>query len=123
MEQRIIKTIELENGHALVLSDLSRKISEDAYVVLMKASMEIKIEKELFINDPLPDFKFQDILSVLGDKTVYEYKMERNFILNREKDAVLAHMVDTYIKNLGQYVGKPGFPGKFVLKEYKNRIK
>lgn len=123
MEQRTVKTIELENGHTLVLSDLSRKISEDAYVVVMKASMEIKIGKDLFLDSPLSDFKFQDILGVLGDKTVYEYKMERNFILNHEKDAVLAHMVETYIQNLGQYVSKPGFPGKFVLKAYKNRIK
>jgi hypothetical protein len=123
MEQRIVKTIELENGHTLVLSDLSRKISEDAYVVIMKASMEIKIAKDLFLNAPLSDFKFQDILGVLGDKTIYEYKMERNFILNHEKDSVFNHMVETYIKNLGQYVTKTGFPGKFVLKEYKNRIK
>ena len=123
MEQRIVKTIELENGHTLVLSDLSRKISEDAHVVVMKASMEIKIEKDLFCDTPLSDFKFQDILEVLGDEAVYEYKMERNFILNHEKEAVFNHMVETYIKNLGQYVAKPGFPGKFVLKEYKNRIK
>lgn len=123
MEQRIVKTIELENGQTLVLSDLSRKISEDAHVVIMRASMDIKITKELFLADPLPDLKFQDILGVLGDKTVYEYKMERNFILNHEKDAVFNHMVETYIKNLGQYVAKQGFPGKFVLKEYKNRIK
>lgn len=123
MEQRIVKTIELENGHTLLLSDLSRKISEDAYVVVMKASMEIKIAKELFLAAPLSDFKFQDILGVMGDKTAYEYKMERNFILNRDKDAVFNHMVETYLKSSRQYVAKPGFPGKFVLKEYKNRIK
>ncbi len=123
MEHRIVKTIELENGHTLLLSDLSRKISEVAYVVVMKASMEIKIEKELFLAAPLSDFNFQDILRVMGDKTAYEYKMERNFILNRDKDAVFTHMVETYLKSSRQYVAKPGFPGKFVLKEYKNRIK
>lgn len=123
MEQRIFKTIELENGHTLVISDLSRKISENACVVVMKANMEIKIVKELFSDTPLSDFKFQDILGVLGDKAVYEYKIERNFIMDHEKDEIFGNIVETYIKNMGQYVAKQGFPGKFVLKEYKNRIK
>src|SRR3989339_790161 len=111
MEQRIVKTIELENGHILVISDLSRKISENACVVVMKANMEIKIVKELFSDIPLSDFKFQDILGVLGDKAVYEYKVERNFIMDHEKDGVFDNIVETYIKNTGQYVSKPGFPG------------
>ena len=123
MEQRIIKTIDLENGHTLVISDLSRKISEAGWVVVMKANMEINVRKELFSDTPLSDFKFQDILGVLGDKVVYEYKIERNFIMDRDKDEIFDKIVETYIKNMGQYVAKPGFPGKFVLKEYKNRTK
>ncbi len=123
MEQRIVKTIDLENGQTLVISDLSRKISEAGWVVVMKADMEIKIVKELFFDTPLSDFKFQDILGILGDKVVYEYKIQRNFILNSDKDEVFDNIIETYIKNMGQYVAKQGFPGKFVLKEYKNRIK
>ena len=123
MEQRIVKTIDLENGQTLVISDLSHKISEAGWVVVMKANMEIKIVKELFFDAPLSDFKFQDILGILGDKVVYEYKIQRNFILNSDKDEVFDNIIETYIKNMGQYVAKPGFPGKFVLKEYKNRIK
>jgi len=123
MEQRIIKTLELENGQRLEISDLSRKISEVGWVVVMKANMEIKIGKELFSDNPLSDFKFQNILGVLGDKVVYEYKIERNFIMDHDKDEVFKNIVETYIKNMGQYVAKSDFPGKFVLKEYKNRIK
>ncbi len=123
MEKRIIKTLKLENGQTLVISDLSRKISEPGWVVVMKANMEIKIAKELFYDNPLSDFKFQDILSVLGDKVVYEYKIERNFIMDHDKDTVFNAIVETYIQNMGQYVAKQGFPGKFILKEYKNRMK
>ena len=123
MEERIVKAIELENGHTLVISDLSRKISEVGWVVVMKANMEINVRKELFSDTPLSDFKFQDILGVLGDRVVYEYKIERNFVMGHDKDEVFDNIVETYIKNNGQYVAKSGFPGKFVLKEYKNRIK
>ena len=119
----IHKKIELENKQTLVILDLSRKITQDAYVVIMKANIEIKIEKELFSDDPMPDFKFQDILATLGDKVVYEYKIERNFIMAKDKEQVFDVLVKTFLDNLGQYVAKPEFPGKFILKKYKDRIK
>lgn len=123
MENMIYRKIELENNQTLVISDLSRKITPDAYVVIMKANIEIEIEKELFSDDPPSDFKFQDILVKLGDRVVYEYKIERNFIMDNEKDKVFEALVKTFLDNLGQYVAKPNFPGKFILKEYKDRIK
>jgi len=92
-------------------------------VVIMKANIEIKIEKELFSDDSLSDFKFQDILATLGDKAIYEYKIERNFIMDTEKDRVFDILVKTFLDNLGQYVAKPNFPGKFILKKYKDMIK
>ncbi len=122
MENTIIKKIELENNQTLVISDMSRKISEDAYVVIMKATMEIKVEKQLFLNDTISDFKFEDIIAVLGDAATYEYRIERNFIMAKEKDEVFEALVKTFLENLGQYVSKSNFPGKFVLKEYKDQI-
>lgn len=119
----IYKKIELENNQTLVISDLSRKISPDAHVVTMKASMEIKIQRQLFSKDLVSDFKFQDILAKLGEKVMYEYKIERNFIMNDQKEKVFETLVNTFMDNLGQYVAKPVFPGKFILKEYKDRIK
>jgi len=123
MENMIYKKIELENNQTLVISDLSRKISIDAYVVIMKASIEIKIEKQLFSGDTVSDFKFEDIMATLGDTVTYEYKIERNFIMVKEKDKVFETLVKTFLDNLGQYVSNPKFPGKFVLKEYKDRVK
>jgi hypothetical protein len=123
MENMIYKKIELENNQTLVISDLSRKISPDAHVVTMKASMEIKIQRQLFSKDLVSDFKFQDILAKLGEKVMYEYKIERNFIMNDQKEKVFETLVNTFMDNLGQYVAKPVFPGKFILKEYKDRIK
>ena len=119
----IYKKIELDNNQTLVISDLSRKIGADAYVVVMKADIEIRIKKELFSFNPLSDLKFKDILAVLGDKVSYEYKVERNFIMDKEKDEVFETLVKTFLDNLGQYVANPKFPGKFVLKKYKDKIK
>ena len=121
MESTIIKRIELDNDQTLVISDLSRKISEDAYVVIMTANIEIQIKRELFSFDPLSDFKFQDILTTLGDNVIYEYKVERNFIMDNEKEGVFEKLVNDFWDNLGQYVSKPAFPGKAILKEYKDK--
>lgn len=119
----IYKKINLENNQVLDILDLSRKISADAYVVIMKANIEIKIEKELFSDDPLSDFKFQDILTKLGDKVIWEYKVERNFIMGKKKDEVFETLVKTFLDTLGPYISKLKFPGKFILKEYKDRMK
>ena len=121
--EKIVKEIELENNQTLVISDLSRKIAEDACVVIMTAKIDIKIEKELFSDDPLSDFKFKDILATLGDNTIYEYRVERNFIMDHEKDGVFEALVSAFLDNLGQYVANPKFPGKFVLKAYKDKNK
>lgn len=120
---RIIKTIVLENAQTLEIWDLSRKISQDAYLVRMKAQMEIPIKKCLFEEIPLSDLKFQDILNTLGERVIYVYHAERNFILTPEKEEVMDGLVSAYLENLGPYISKPGFPGKFILKEYQNRMK
>jgi hypothetical protein len=123
MESKVVKKIELENHQTLVISDFSRKISEDAYVVVMTAGMEIKIEPELFDFEPLTDLKLREIIGVLGDRVMYETRSERNFIMDDQKDEVFDTLVRTFMDNLGQYVARPEFPGKFVLKAYRDQTK
>lgn len=123
METMTAKKIELENNQTLVVSDLSRKIGADAYVVIMQARMDIKIEKNLFVETGLSEFKFEDIRATLGDTVEYEYKIERNFIMAKDKDIIFEGLVQTFLDNLGQYVANPKFPEKFVLKEYRDRLK
>lgn len=122
MEKIPYKRIELENRHALEIFDDSRKIGADAYVVIMTAKMKIPVEKKLFTTGPVGDDTFNDILETLGSPIVYQYRVERNMIMAQEKDDVLDNLVDTFLENTGQYVAKPQFPEKLVLKEYKERI-
>lgn len=119
---KVVKQIKLDNNQTLVISDCSRKIAEDAYLVAMKANMEIKVEPELFKDEGVSAFKFEDILATLGDRVVYEYRLERNFIMANEKEAVFTSLVDTFLENTGKYVAKKAFAPKLVLKEYKDRL-
>jgi hypothetical protein len=117
----VIKEVALETGQTLVLSDFSRKISEDGHVVIMQATMEIQVEPGLFKHEKLSDVTFEQIRKTLGEKVIYEYRLERNFIMDHEKDTVLASLVDTFMNNMGQYITNPGFAPKVVLKEYRNK--
>ena len=123
MEETSYKTIELENGYQLNLLDVSRKISADAYLVKMKAVIEIGIEDDLFTQG-LPDgVTLSAIQETLGEKIDYVYTVERNFIMDHEKDALFESLVQTFLKNLGPYVAKPVFPERFVLKAYEEKTK
>ena len=122
MSGTIVKEMALENNQTLVIHDCSRKIGADAYVVIMKANMEISVSPELFADQPELEYKFEDILDVLGDRVIYEYRLERNFIMDHEKDEVFDALVKTFWDNMGQYVSKVSFPPKLVLKEYKDRL-
>ena len=122
MKDKIFKTIELENGQTLEIYDESRKIAADAYVVIMGIRMKIMIQKNLFMAKEITDEKFADILEIVGEDILYEYKSERNMIMAKEKDQVFESQVDTFEKNMVPYISKPIFPEKMILKEYRERI-
>lgn len=123
MESNIIKTISLDNNLTLVLEDLSRKISADASVVILKASIAIEIQKDLFSSEDLETLIFEDLIDKLGHHVEYIYKMERNMIMDYQKDEVLASLVDAFWNHLGQYISKPQFPKKLILKKYRDILK
>ena len=116
------KRIELENNQTLVIRDLSRRIAADAQVVIMEATMDIAITEALFQLEKIDDAQLADMKMVLGDHITYSYRVERNMIMDVDKEAVLAKLVDTFLANTGQYVQRPQFPEKLVLKEYRERI-
>lgn len=122
MKENVYRKIDLENNHTLTILDLSRKIGADAWVVRMKAVVEVGIAKDLFKKPLPPEVSFEQIKEVLGDKVAYEYMVERNFIMDHEKEGLFETLLQTFLNNLGQYVSKKSFPEKFVLKAYKDKV-
>ena len=76
----------------------------------------------MFTSEPLSDSEFDDILNILGSPIEYRYRLERNMIMDHEKDAVLENLANTFLENTGRYVANPKFPEKLALKEYKDRV-
>ncbi len=122
MKENIFKEMVLDNGQKLVIYDLSRKIGADAYVVIMQAAIVIKVEESLFSSEDLKGISFGDIAKCLGPEVSYIYKTERNMIFDREKDDVFESLVQAFLDNLGQYLSKPTFPKKFIIKAYGDKV-
>ena len=122
MERTPYKKLDLDHGHCLEIFDDSRKIGEDAWVVIMTAIMKIPVETSLFKDKPLSDGEFDDILNTLGSPIEYRYRLERNMIMAHDKDDVLENLVSTFLENSGKYVANPKFPEKLALKAYRDRV-
>jgi len=60
--------------------------------------------------------------TVTGDKVVFCYKSERNFIAENEKDTVLNETKERFLNtNLG-YLSSPDFPSGLILRKYKEAL-
>nr|WP_320191300.1 hypothetical protein [uncultured Desulfobacter sp.] len=122
MERTPYRKLDLDHGHCLEIFDDSRKIGADAWVVIMTAIMKVPVETSLFTSQPLSDNEFDDILNTLGSPIEYRYRLERNMIMDHEKDSVLENLVNTFLENTGKYVANPKFPEKLALKAYRDRV-
>jgi hypothetical protein len=122
MKEKLVKKIDLDNNQTLIILDASRMISEDAYVVRMKAKIEIPVEKDLFSEIELKEILFGDILDKIGKVTVYEHLSERNFIMAEDKDELFEKLLHDFFDTLLQYISMPDFPKKLILKQYKDKV-
>ena len=58
------------------------------------------------------------VLVGLGESVRFQQKRERHYIDEREKDALLQGLMDSFIKSTLNYFSLPDFPDKYVLKEF-----
>ncbi len=117
METKPVKTIPLHNGLTLEIYDESREIAAKRWVVRMVARIVIPIDNIAFAQGQ----NVSEITDLLGKTIVFEKKKERNFIAEKEKDAVLTATCDSFLETAGAYLSHSDFPRKFVFKQYRDR--
>ena len=109
-----MKTIEeiiLPNGLKLIISDLSRAIAADTVKVEVAFKIDIDLKESFFQNTA----DYQDVKKIFGDKLVFENKEERTFVEKEQGDAVRAELINTFKKNLLNYLGTENFGAKYAL--------
>ena len=123
MEEKLIKTIDLENGLELKLYDASRKLAGDRWLVSLIARIEMPINDLLLKKDVSPLLNVDEVRKVLGERLLFEQKREKIFIDDKEKDEVLKEIQDFFLSSSLSYFSHSDFPKKYVLKKFNEKIK
>ena len=123
MEEKLIKTIDLENGLELKLYDASRKLAGDRWLVSLIARMEIPTSDSLLKEDVSSSLNIDEVRKILGEKLLFEQKREKIFIDEKEKDEVLKEIQDFFLSSSLSYFSHSDFPQKYVLKKFNEKIK
>ena len=116
--KNLVDTVALKNGLRLDIFDASRKIAGDRYQVVMSARIEIDVAEALVssacaVTDP------ESVVAALGKKVVFEQKGERNFVDEKEKEAVFKNLLNACLDNAGKYFAHDDFAAKYVLRTYR----
>lgn len=121
MESTLVSTHDLENGLRLDLLDESRKIAADRWRVQIRFRVAVPLADHYGSIPPGSTPPLDELLAVLGATAVYEKVKERNFVSVQDKDAVFGELVDTFMKDAAPYLGRGSFPGKYILKVFRDR--
>ena len=120
---RLVETIPLPNDLVAEVWDQSRPIAADTTKVELFVRVKVGVHQSYF-TDPE---HFELVKKILGHEIIYETKIERTFVRNRDKNTVFQELLDTFKRNSLPYLSKPQFPRNFVLSKYddieKNRYK
>lgn len=106
-----IEEIILPNGLKLIISDLSRPIAADTVKIEVAFKIDIDLKESFFQNTA----DYQDVKKIFGDKLVFENKEERTFVEKERGDAVREKLINTFKKNLLNYLGTENFDAKYAL--------
>ena len=111
---RLVEEISLPNHLTVEVWDKSRTIAVDTTKVGIFIRMKVELEPSYFIK---PEH-FELVKKILGLEIFYEYKMERTFVNNHEKDVIFQELLELFKKDTLPYLSKPSFPRSFAMSKY-----
>ncbi len=117
MEPQLIETIELENGLALEIRDASRKVAADRWLIKVVASMDVDVSDRWFSDTIASPGNTAEMQAKLGSTLRFEYRNERNFVDQNDKQTVFEAMLDSVMAKIAYY-SHPNFAARFIQKEY-----
>lgn len=122
MIEKLVKTIELENGLKLDIYDKSRMVGADTWLVTVLFRIEIRVDETLLgVVDNAPETGA--VVEKTGETVLFEIQRERNFINELEKADVFQAVMDSYLATTLSYLSHPMFGARYVLKTYHEQAK
>jgi ubiquinone biosynthesis protein Coq4 len=123
MKEKLIKTLDLENGLQLNVYDASRKLVGDRWLVSMIVRMDVPVMEALKKHSSESTENIDEIKDMLGDSVMFEKKREKIFIDKAKKETAFKELCDMFLNSSLNYLSKKVFPKQFILKTYKEEMK
>jgi hypothetical protein len=118
--EKLISTISLENDLLLSFYDGSKKIAGDRWQVNVTARIQILTDQVQFTRVD-PEKRCQ-ILQAVGEKIIYEKKLIRNFVAEKQKEETITALWKSFSQITRPYYSHRQFAERFILKTYADSL-
>ena len=112
----LVEEIPLPNGLTAEVWNNSIPIAADT----TKVSLLIKVKVPLLPSYFNAHEQYETVTKILGVEIFFEYKKERTFVKNKDKEAVFLELLTEFKENSLAYLGKSTFPRGFAMSKYRD---
>jgi len=113
-----LEKITLPNGLHLDVWDASRRIAADTTKVELVIKMNIPFAADHFAEED----HYLKVRRVFGPSDTYEYRKERTFVNNDDKERVFAELLGDFKRDALPYLAKEDFPRRFSQSKYRELL-
>jgi len=110
----LVEKIPLPNGLMVEAWDKSVSIAVDTTKVALFIRIRVELQPSYFAKSD----HYELVRKTMGPEIFFEYKKERTFVKDKEKDVVFRELLDNFKKTSLPYLSKSSFPRSFALSKY-----
>jgi hypothetical protein len=111
-----IEKIPMPNGLTVEVWDKSVSIAEDTTKVALLIRIPVELRPSYFAR---PDH-YELVRKIMGPEVLFEYKKERPFVRDRDKNVVFQELLDHFKKSSLPYLSRLSFPASFALFKHRD---
>lgn len=108
-----------ENGLKAYILDESRPIAGDRWQIQVRLEVSVPVRGEYFSECSNPREAYLEFVAEFGPTVKFEQAKVRNFIGPDMKEELIQTMTRELTESVVVYLGKPGFPSRFVMSRYR----
>jgi hypothetical protein len=112
----LTEKIPMPNGLTAEVWDKSVSIAAGTTKVALLVRIRLEIQPSYFTE---PDH-YERVKKIMGTEIFFEYKGERAFVKDSEKNTVFQQLLDNFKKNSLPYLSRPSFPASLALSKYRD---
>ena len=110
----LVEKISIPNGLTVEVWDKSVSIAADITKVALLIRIRIELQQSYFTK---PNH-YELVRKIMDPEFFFEYKKERTFVKDKEKDVVFQELLENFKKTSLPYLSKSSFPRSFALSKY-----